>query len=163
MKVSELKALLKPLIKEAIKETLLEEGILSTVIQEVMRGVGANNQRVVSESLIPRKLDANTILQSPHGVDVRKNQPRPQLQEQLINQKNELKNDKAKEARKRMLDAIGGSYGGVDLFEGTAPLGTAGKVGDDTPAAQSAQSPLAGVAPDDPGVDLSIFGIGKKQ
>ena len=47
------------------------------------------------------------------------------------------------------------SFGGVDLFEGTAPA----------PAQQSpesqASSPLGGIAPGDPGVDISgILGLG---
>jgi hypothetical protein len=65
----------------------------------------------------------------------------------------------AKDSRKKLLDAIGGdSYGGVDLFEGTAPA----------PAQQSlemqAASPLGNRESGDPGVDISkIVGIGSHK
>ena len=61
--------------------------------------------------------------------------------------------------RQKMLDAIGNtSYNGVNLFEGTDPLNSAG-----TPGETSApSSPLAGVDARDPGVDIGdlagIFG-----
>ena len=38
MKKDELKKVLKPLVKQCINEVLLEEGLLSTVIAEVMKG-----------------------------------------------------------------------------------------------------------------------------
>ena len=40
MKSSELKRILKPLIKEAVKEIILEEGILSKIVSEVAQGMG---------------------------------------------------------------------------------------------------------------------------
>ena len=39
MKKTELKKILKPLIKDCIKEILFEEGILSNIVSEVVRGV----------------------------------------------------------------------------------------------------------------------------
>jgi hypothetical protein len=68
----------------------------------------------------------------------------------------ESKLKQAKQNRRKLLDAVGSdSFGGVDLFEGTAPA----------PAQQSpesqASSPLGGIAPGDPGVDISgILGLG---
>ena len=51
-----------------------------------------------------------------------------------------------------MLDAIGAdSYKGVDLFEGTEPLSRGGKAGN----SDASHSPMAGVSPRDPGVDIS--------
>ena len=48
-------------------------------------------------------------------------------------------------SKKKLLDSIGReSYGGVDLFEGTQPM----------PRSKEG-SPLAGVAPNDPGVDIT--------
>ena len=41
MNKNELKKVLKPLVKQCINEVLLEEGLLSTVIAEVMKGTGA--------------------------------------------------------------------------------------------------------------------------
>jgi hypothetical protein len=65
--------------------------------------------------------------------------------------------------KKKLLDAIGkDAYNGVNVFEGTTPA----------PAAvneSQAQGPLSGVAPNDPGVDISSifsaksFTIGQKM
>jgi hypothetical protein len=64
-----------------------------------------------------------------------------------------------REQKKKMLDAIGNdSYGGVDLFEGTEPLARGGKTGQ----SDASHSPLAGVAPRDPGVDITNL-IGKSN
>lgn len=41
MKKSDLKELIKPLVKECIHEVLLEEGLLSNVVSEVARGLGS--------------------------------------------------------------------------------------------------------------------------
>ena len=40
MNKKELKQMLKPLIKECIKEVIFEDGTLSTIISEVVQGVG---------------------------------------------------------------------------------------------------------------------------
>ena len=40
MKKQELKKILKPLIKECIKEVIFEDGTLSSIISEVVKGVG---------------------------------------------------------------------------------------------------------------------------
>ena len=62
------------------------------------------------------------------------------------------RSQKINETRKKMLDAIGKeSYNGVDLFEGTAPLGRAGKPG----AATQSQGALSDVAASDAGIDIS--------
>ena len=128
MKRSELKNIIKPLVKECITEALIEEGLLSNVISEVMKGMSP----VITEAA-----------------------PAPE-RTPVIREARRERTVQAKENRKKLLDAIGkDSYGGVDLFEGTAPA----------PAQQSpesqASSPLGGVAPGDPGVDISkIVGIG---
>ena len=49
MKKSELKKVLKPIVKECIQETLLEGGLLSSVISEVAKGLGATQQMVVEQ------------------------------------------------------------------------------------------------------------------
>ena len=41
MKKSDLKKLIKPIVKECIAEMLLEEGMLSSLISEVLQGTGA--------------------------------------------------------------------------------------------------------------------------
>ena len=128
MKRSELKNIIKPLVKECITEALIEEGLLSNVISEVMKGMSP----VIAEA-------APTPERTP-----------------VIQEARRERTVQAKENRKKLLDAIGkDSYGGVDLFEGTTAA----------PAQQSSESqagsPLGGVAPGDPGVDISgILGIG---
>ena len=128
MNKKELKKMLRPLIKECIKEVIFEEGALSTIISEVMKGT--SGQRVVSEATQAVHTDNTEMI--------------------------ERKQRQLREQKKKMLDSIGkDAYNGVDLFEGTTPLpasrGTAS-----SPAGSGA---LDGVAPSDPGVDLSSFGI----
>ena len=130
MKKSELKAVLKPLIKECIKEVIFEEGVLSGIISEVVQGMGAAPLVERQERPLPR-----TIKRDPD-----KNKKR--LQE---------RNEKMAASRKKMLDAIGNSYNGVDLFEGTKPISKAGKASKEPPV----QGPLTGMDPGDPGVDIS--------
>ena len=43
MDKAELKQILKPLIKQCIKEVIFEEGTLSTIISEVMKGTSGQN------------------------------------------------------------------------------------------------------------------------
>ena len=59
-----------------------------------------------------------------------------------------------KAKRKQMMDAVGAdAYNGVNLFEGTTPA---------PPPQQQGHGPLDGVAPNDPGVDISSV-IGKSS
>ena len=134
MKKSELKTVLKPLIKECIKEVIFEEGVLSGIITEVVQGMGAAPLIERQEKHLPRTIKR----------DSEENKKR--LQE---------RNEKMAASRKKMLDAIGSSYNGVDLFEGTKPISKAGVPSNEP----SVQGPLSGVDPGDPGVDISsLFG-----
>ena len=129
MNKAELKKTLKPLIKECIKEVIFEEGVLSGIISEVMKGTGT--QRIVET------------------------QTQPTYQKPQID--HEAKQRKLKEQRRRVLDSIGkDSYNGVDLFEGTTPMSSRDS-GRSSGSPQGAKA-LDGVAPNDPGVDLSAFG-----
>jgi|TARA_R100000149_G_C5818970_1_gene99074 hypothetical protein len=57
--------------------------------------------------------------------------------------------DELRQRKKQLLDAIGvDSYGGVDVFQGTTPAPAPRNEG-------QARGPLADVAPNDPGVDIS--------
>jgi hypothetical protein len=133
MKRSELKNIIKPLVKECITEALLEEGLLSNVISEVMKGMSP------------------VITESAPVAD-----PTAGMQKAAMREAQESKLREAKQNRKKLLDAIGNdSYGGVDLFEGTTAAPS-----QQSPESQ-AGSPLGGVAPGDPGVDISgILGVG---
>ena len=94
MKKSELKALLKPLIKECIKESILEEGVLSNVIMEITKGLGATPIVEQKKPEAPKAAPAPT---------------------KSVNQR-------LAEHKKNLMSAIGAdAYGGIDLFEGTTP------------------------------------------
>jgi len=129
MKRNELKKVLKPLIKECIKEVIFEEGVLSGLISEVLKGTSGT--QLVSEAA-PKKT-------AKPKVDFVKKQ--------------DAREDKINKVRKTLTEAIGkDAYGGVDIFEGVQPISKAGAPG---PAAPS--SPLQTYAPGDAGVDISAI------
>jgi len=133
MKKSDFKKLIKPIVKECIQESLLEDGILSKVISEVAMGLNSGNN-LVKESKKPAPQEQIMV----NNSELRESEPMRELKAQ----------------RQEMLDAIGtSSFNGVDLFEGTDPLSTAGEPG--TPSAPA--SALSGVDPKDPGVDISTL------
>jgi hypothetical protein len=100
MKKSELKNILKPLVKECIQEALIEEGFLSTVVSEVVKGLGSP-----------------TLIEAPRKDTL------PQVDQKHVTEEQNRRRAKIEETRKQMLDAIGNStYNGVDLFEGTTPM-----------------------------------------
>ena len=95
MNKKELKQILKPLIKECIKEVIFEDGTLSTIISEVVQGVG--QPIAETKQRFPKK-------------------QKPQYET------NEQARARLDAKRKKMMEAIGGeSYNGVNLFEGTPP------------------------------------------
>ena len=101
MKKEELKKVLKPLIKECIREVIFEEGALSSVVSEVVKGMG--------QPLVENKQSFPTKKQPQYETD---EQAKARLDEQ----------------RKKMMDAIGGdAYNGVNLFEGTTPAPAQGQ------------------------------------
>ena len=118
----------KDLIKESVKEVLIEEGVLKSVISEVVKAVGLSQE-----------------------------EPSPVATQQSFSQEAskgaaEKHRQKLAESKQKMLDAIGkSSFGGVDIFEGTTPMKKAGNPqGSGAPS-----SALEGVDPSDPGVDIS--------
>ena len=141
MNKTELKKMLRPLIKECIKEVIFEEGTLSTIISEVMIGTAQHQQPLMQENKQRVQLESNE-------------QANRRLQERA---------EKEKQRRKTLLDSIGnGAYNGIDLFEGTAPLSNRNSGQNSTPHGSQA---LDGVDPRDAGIDISAFastGIWKK-
>jgi len=138
MKKSQLKETLRPIVKECINVILLEEGMLSTIISEVVKGTS------VSEPIVEQKRNAAPM----------------NMKNRVITSDKQLK---ALEQRKKMMDAIGkDAYNGVNIFEGTEALSRGGNPSNSTVA----NGPLAGQDPRDPGVDISTFmassGIWKK-
>ena len=96
MKKSELKLILKPLIKECIKEVIFEEGVLSNIVSEVAQGLG--------------------------GQTIVETKQQPTTPQRNYEKERQVAQQKLQETRKRMLEAIGSdSYNGVDLFAGTTP------------------------------------------
>ena len=91
MKKSELKKVIKPLVKECIQEVLIEEGLLSNVVSEVVKGI------------------TDTTL-----VEQRKPVPQQIVRE---SKNTNLKEQRQKLMGAINKDA----YNGVDLFEGTTP------------------------------------------
>ena len=129
MNKSQLKKLIKPVVKECIQEVLIEEGLLTEVVAQVASGM--SRQPIVENK--PKKRNDKLFNED--------------LQMQ---RKSREANKKLQEHRKKLLDSIGGdAYNGVDLFEGTEPLRNTG-----SPATAHSQSVL-GDDPNDAGVDIS--------
>jgi len=137
MNKTELKKILKPLIKECIKEVIFEDGTLSTIIAEVLRGT--SGKQTVYES---------------------KKQPVLETKEEAVIRR-QKKQDRLHEQKRKMLDAIGqDAYNGVNLFEGTTPMSAPR-----SSSSPMGSKPLDGIAPNDSGVDISSLansGLWKK-
>jgi len=145
MKKAQLKKILKPIVKECIKETFLEQGILSSIIAEVIKGtqpLTANKSYMTEVANIQQK--TNKL-----NEQKRKEQEKALLEEKWTEER---------ERKRKILDATG--IKGVNLFEGTEPLARGG----DSTSNQTPSSPLANMHPDDPGIDISnIFGSTMKR
>jgi hypothetical protein len=101
MKKSDLKELIKPLVKECIHEVLLEEGLLSNVVAEVAKGMQGN--LVVETQQKPSK----KLFNEDHHMKRKADESRTKMREH----------------RKKLMESIGAdAYNGVDLFENTAPM-----------------------------------------
>lgn len=136
MKKSEFKKLIKPIVSECIKESLLEDGMISGIIAEVVKGM---SQQTIVETKAPQpKVD-------------------PTMERIRRNAFDSEQTNKLQEQRNKLMDAIGReSYNGVNLFEGTTPAPAQA-----SPSQQA--TTFSGQAPEDPGVDISnLFGkVGK--
>ena len=137
MNKSQLKKLIKPVVKECIQEVLIEEGLLTEVVAQVASGM--SRQPIVENR--PKKRNDKLFNED--------------LQMQ---RKSREANKKLQEHRKKLLDSIGGdAYNGVDLFEGTEPLRNTGTPG------QAHTPSVLGDDPSDAGVDISsIMGNSSK-
>jgi len=128
---------LKKLIKPIIKECIHEVIIESGVLSNIVAEVAKGMGNVLVES--PQLLSTSAPKQNVN-------------QEAIEHQKRRLS-----EQRKQLTTAIGNkAY--TNIFEGVEPM----TAPIDSPTAQSA--PLAGVAPNDPGVDISgIVALGGRN
>jgi hypothetical protein len=99
MKKSDLKQLIKPLVKECIHEVLIEEGMLSNIVSEVVQGMQAKplvESRAATPTPPNRAAEAHKMKESRQKMNAR---------------------------RQELMESIGkDAYNGVDLFEGTAPM-----------------------------------------
>ena len=96
MKKSELKKIIKPIVEECVRDVLFKQGVLSSVVSEIMIGM-SSKQSLVEQS-----------------------QPE-QATTQQINRK-EAMDQKQAIAKKKLLDEIGrDAFKGIDIFEGTTP------------------------------------------
>jgi len=132
MKRSELKNILKPLVKECVKEVILDESILSGIILEVARRMGGVQINETRSTAKPTEKD-------------------PIVERMKCNAFDEEQSNKLQEQRNKLMTAVGQSaYNGVNLFEGTTPA-----PGQASPTQQA--HPLSGQAADDSGVDISTL------
>ena len=111
MKKSELKRVLKPIIAECVRESLYEEGLLKSIVSQVVEGYSAGTSPIVETKTVSAPDNSQEVKESKRAKH------------------------KLEETRKQMLKAIGSdSYGGVNVFEGTTPApadnGTPGNVMD---------------------------------
>ena len=129
MNKTQLKKLIKPVVKECIQEVLIEEGLLTEVVSQVAAGM--TRQPIVENA--PKK-NSDTLFN----------------EDLQMQRKSREANKKLQEHRRKLLDSIGGdAYNGVDLFEGTEPLRSTSNPGE--PHKQS----VLGDDPNDAGVDIS--------
>ena len=135
MKRSELKKLIKPLVKECVQEALLKDGLLSNIVSEVAKGMGAPVIREAKRTA-------------------------PPAQKPIFDKRSfERKKTHLNESKKKLLDAIGkDAYGGIDIFEGTTPAPA------QRSPEHAVANPLSDVDPGDAGVDISgIMALGGKN
>lgn len=123
MNQNDLKKILKPLVKQLVKEAMQEE--LSTVITEIIKQTGTTNQPV---------------------------QPKQQVNEDLRKERHIEKQKVLDEKRKLLEEVSKKAYGGINIFEGTQPLNTAGVPRQGI--SESRAEPLSDTDPNDPGVDI---------
>ena len=108
---------------------LFEEGVLSGIISEVIKGTKNNVVYETKHKEIEKDLNKKV---------------------ELTKERKEIKR-KSNDPRKKLLDVIGKeAFNGVNLFEGTEPMR-----GPRASNNSGTQSPLADIAPSDPGVDIS--------
>jgi hypothetical protein len=127
MNPKELRTALKPIVKELVYECLIKEGILSSVVSEVMKG---------AQTVAPIVTEQRTTQQQP-----KKQISRLESNEEAI-------------ARRKKLEETLMSKIGVNVFEGTKPLSNKAALNEST-TPDSKASPLAGIDPSDSGVDIS--------
>jgi hypothetical protein len=130
MKKSELKEVLRPLIRDVVKEVIMEEvGVLSHIISETVRACGGRTQTETSVQVNGKEM-GRMVETVDDGAEARR--------------------QKLAETRRQLTEAVGkGGYAGifddVDPTPAPPPPGTSG----------AGPGPMADMDPHDPGVDIS--------
>jgi hypothetical protein len=138
MKKSDLKELIKPIVKECIHEALIEEGLLSNIVSEVAKGMQGS---LVVESTQSTKSSEEALFN----------------EHTQMKRKTEDTQKKLKEHRQKLMDSIGAdAYGGVNLFEGTSPISS-------HEASEAKPGSVDLGDPRDSGVDISSLVGGASQ
>jgi len=131
MKKSELRQMLKPLVQECVRETLLEEGLLSNIVSEVIKGVSP----LLTETRTHKQKPSNSV---------------PQQQTMLEQQRQNLHEEKRRRLKEQKIKMLNATGFGNEIFEGVEPLSQGGSTSD-TPQ----PGVLADIDPTDAGVDIS--------
>jgi len=142
MNQADLKKTLKPLIKQCIKEVIFEDGTLSGIITEIVKGLGATPVITENKQTTPAQPDSPSLKEQEHKM--------------LIESQRAEHRAAMEDQRRGLTESIGKKLNGVNVFEGVSPIN---KAGAPSGAAQAPSSPLDGVDPTDPGVDISKLGI----
>ena len=107
MKRDELKQILKPLIKQCIKEVIFDDGVLSGIIIEIVKGLG------------PPTLVAESAAPPPEPKDDTANRER-----QIMIEHSQREHRKELESQRHILtESMGERFNGVNLFEDVSPMG----------------------------------------
>jgi len=126
MNTAELKQILKPLVKQLVKESIQEQ--LASVITEIIRQT------------------------SSAAITTSTRTSAPVMQEALHKERLAEKQKNLNERRKMLEEVSKNSYGGINIFENVTPITAPGK---ESANGGAPASPLSGVDPSDPGVDIS--------
>ena len=139
MKNEELKQVLKPLIKQCIKEVIFDDGVLSGIITEIVKGL--HPQMLVSENTSP---------------PIKSKEPDNHEHERLKEESRQAHRKEMEQQRRTLAESMGGRFNGINVFENVNPIS---KAGAPSSGPSAPGSPLEGMDPNDPGVDLSRLGV----
>ena len=139
MKNEELKQVLKPLIKQCIKEVIFDDGVLSGIITEIVKGL--HPQTLVSENI-----SAPTKIEEPSNHE----------HERLKEENRQIHRKEMEQQRHILAESMGGRFNGINVFENINPIG---KAGAPSSGPTAPGSPLDGIDPGDPVVDSSRLGV----
>lgn len=142
MKKSELKEMIKPIVKECVKEALLESGVVSQTVNEVMKGI---------MPILTEALQANSKKVVTERVSVPNESSKTKDPIELYRKKRKALREVGSDAYSNVnLPKM--EVNGVNIFEGTKPAR-----GEASPEQRAGA--LSDSDPEDPGVDLSLFGF----